>query len=127
MRIARLRRTTVCLIGLIVQVGGLAPASAAASGQVETRQASPASIGETPVPHRAAIRVTVDILPGESRNIVDMAAPDPIPVALLGSPSFDPRSVDPGSLRLAGATIVKNDEGVTHLLEDVDADGFADL
>lgn len=73
------------------------------------------------------IQVSIDVLPGESRNIVDPEAPDVIPVAVLGSPSFDPHAVEPESLRLLGAPVVKNERGDTHAFEDANGDGRLDL
>jgi len=75
----------------------------------------------------ADVQVAIDILPGESRNLVDADAPDAIPVAILASPSLDPRIVEPASLRLMGASIVKNAEGASHTLTDVNGDGYPDL
>ncbi|HJQ97378.1 MAG TPA: proprotein convertase P-domain-containing protein, partial [Candidatus Polarisedimenticolaceae bacterium] len=73
------------------------------------------------------IRVPIDILPGEARNIVDPESPEPVAVAILASPVFDPRSIVPESVRLAGAAIVKRDDGATHAFEDADGDGRLDL
>lgn len=75
----------------------------------------------------AGIHVAIDILPGEASNVFDPAATGPVGVAILGTPAFDPSSVDPGSLRLAGASAVKNALGATHAFEDVSGDGRADL
>src|SRR6185436_13411041 len=45
-----------------------------------------------------AIRVTVDLLPDDPDNVVDPVHPGKLPVAILGTPGFDPKSVDAGSL-----------------------------
>ena len=54
------------------------------------------------------VEVEIDILPGETRNIVDPASADAVPVAILGSLTLDAASIDPTSLRLAGAAVVKD-------------------
>ena len=75
----------------------------------------------------AAQDVAIDILPGEARNIVDPASPEPVRVAVLGSDTLDAASIVPSSLRLAGAALVKDAEGRTHTLVDVNGDGRLDL
>jgi subtilisin-like proprotein convertase family protein len=74
-----------------------------------------------------AIQVAIDVQPGEAGNVVDRDAAGTVAVALFGSAELDVRSVDPASLRFAGAPIVKDDAGETHRLEDVDGDGRVDL
>src|SRR5262245_9408147 len=73
------------------------------------------------------IGVTIDVLPGESRNLVDTDSGEPVAVAILGSSELDAERIDPVSLRLLGAPIVKSDAGAEHLLEDVNGDGALDL
>lgn len=75
----------------------------------------------------ADVQVTIDILPGEARNLVDTEAPDAVPVALLASDTFDPHGVEPTSVRLMGASAVKNDAGDDHAFRDVNGDGRDDL
>lgn len=79
------------------------------------------------LPAVAAISVEIDILPGEARNIVDPESPSTVRAALLGSETLDAQSIEPLSLRLAGAAIVKDDAGATHVLADVNGDGRLDL
>lgn len=74
-----------------------------------------------------AATIAIDIFPGEERNIVDREAPERVRVAVLQGASFDVQGIDPESLRLAGAGIVKDASGNTHVLEDVDGDGDLDL
>ncbi len=74
-----------------------------------------------------AAAIAIDIFPGEERNIVDREAPERVRVAVLQGASFDVQEIDPESLRLAGAGIVKDPWGNTHVLEDVDGDGDLDL
>ena len=73
------------------------------------------------------VQVRIDLLPGEPKNIVDTEGPSAVPVAVLATVEFDPRLVEPASLRLMGAPTVKNTEGRDHLFEDVNGDGRDDL
>ena len=75
----------------------------------------------------AAGSMSIDILPGETRNIVDPLNGDTLPVAVLGSPTLDVLTIDPLSVRLHRTAPVKSDEGATHRIEDVNADGLPDL
>ena len=55
-----------------------------------------------PASASGVIEVRIDVLPGESKNIIDRDAAGAIAVAVLGSPNLDARSFDPASLRFAG-------------------------
>jgi hypothetical protein len=70
--------------------------------------------------------VEIDIRPGSASNIVVPDSRGLIPVALLGSASFDVASVDPASLAFgpAGAPAVSRPR--PHRI-DVNGDGWADL
>jgi hypothetical protein len=72
-------------------------------------------------------QVDVDILPGESDNLIDTSIPGRVKVALLGAPNFDVDTVDPESLRLGGVAASKRDDGFLVRLEDIDGDGWKDL
>ena len=76
-----------------------------------------------PASASGVIEVRIDVLPGESKNIIDRDAAGAIAVAVLGSPNLDARSFDPASLRFAGAPIVKNDRGETHEIEGTTLEG----
>src|SRR5262245_9829636 len=78
-------------------------------------------------PAAAATRVKIDILPGEAGNLISRMPGEVVEVAVLGSAELDVTGLDPESLRLAGATIVKDDAGATHALADVNGDGRMDL
>ncbi|HEX5041572.1 MAG TPA: hypothetical protein VFV75_01640 [Candidatus Polarisedimenticolaceae bacterium] len=71
--------------------------------------------------------VAIDILPGEARNLVDPRGGEPVIVAVFGSAALDVQEIQPESLHLGGAPIVKDAAGVTHHLEDVNGDGWLDL
>ncbi|MCH7644377.1 MAG: SMP-30/gluconolactonase/LRE family protein [Myxococcales bacterium] len=78
------------------------------------------------------IAVDIDIKPGDSSNAVAPATQSVIPVAILGSESFDVSEVDGTTLNFATgmATPVHDldDPGVfADHLDDVNGDGFTDL
>ncbi len=82
-----------------------------------------AAPGEAPAPE-----VRIDVKPGSDENPINLGARGVVPVAVLGSESFDVSQVDVASVRFAGASPVTNPRGVPRSsLEDVDADGFLDL
>ena len=71
--------------------------------------------------------IEIEILPGENPKFIDTSRPF-IPVALLGGENFDAASVDPVSVRLAGAPITKAKDGrFRSELRDVNGDGRIDL
>ncbi len=78
-------------------------------------------------PAAAATRVKIDILPGEPGNLVARTPGEVVEVAVLGSDALDATALLPESLRLAGATVIKDDAGATHTLADVNGDGRLDL
>jgi len=67
--------------------------------------------------------VAIDVLPGSAENPVNPGSNGVLPVALLGSASFDVQTVDPGSLALGvnGARTVK------FVFADANGDGSLDL
>jgi len=75
----------------------------------------------------SAIAVAIDVLPGETDNLVDVAAMEALPVAILSGPAFDPWEVDPTSIRLGGAPVVKQPSGLVAVWEDLNGDGRDDL
>src|SRR6266571_1228805 len=71
--------------------------------------------------------IEIEILPGENPKFIDTSRPF-IPVALLGGENFYAASVDPVSVRLAGAPITKAKDGrFRSELRDVNGDGRIDL
>jgi subtilisin-like proprotein convertase family protein len=78
-------------------------------------------------PAAAASRVEIDILPGEPGNLIAREPGEVVEVAVLGSAELDVSALLPESMRLAGATVVKDDAGATHALKDVNGDGRLDL
>ena len=78
-------------------------------------------------PAAADTHVKIDILPGEPGNLVARTPGEVVEVAVLGSADLDVTALVPESLRLAGATVIKDDAGATHTLADVNGDGRLDL
>ena len=76
-------------------------------------------------PPVTTLSVDVDIKPGSSQNSVAVRNKGVIPVAILGTDSFDATDVDPSTLAFGpgGAPIA---HGNGHI-EDVDDDGILDL
>ena len=66
--------------------------------------------------------VGIDVRPGSTTNPINLGALGVVPVAILGSASFDPRTVDPATVRFAGAPLRR-----VAGFSDVNGDGFADL
>jgi hypothetical protein len=71
------------------------------------------------------IRVLVDILPGNTSNIIRLRANRLIPVAVLSSPTFDAREIDPTSV-VFGPGRATEVHGRGHW-EDVNRDRRTDL
>ncbi|MCX6376366.1 MAG: right-handed parallel beta-helix repeat-containing protein, partial [Armatimonadetes bacterium] len=71
------------------------------------------------------IRVLVDVLPGDSTNIIQLQPNRMITVAILGTPDFDTRSVNPMSVLFGPGEAVEA-HGRGHW-EDVNGDGRIDL
>jgi hypothetical protein len=71
-----------------------------------------------------SIRVSIDLKPGSAVNPVNPNSQGVLPVAILGTPTFDVGTVDAASLRLGRGAVAPQDGG--HL-EDVNGDGILDL
>jgi hypothetical protein len=80
-----------------------------------------------------AVYVTIDIHPGSDKNPINVKEKGVVPVAILGSESFDVRSIDVTTLAFGGTKLVPpahnlNDPSVYEdHLKDVNSDGFMDL
>jgi len=76
-----------------------------------------------------ALTVGIDIKPGSDPNSINLGSSGVVPVAILGSDSFDATTVDPATVSLAGASVKmvgKSDKSLCHE-EDVNGDGYTDL
>jgi hypothetical protein len=72
--------------------------------------------------------VDIDIKPGSFPNSINPNAGGVIPVAILGSDTFDASWVDPGTVTLEGSCAKgKGKSGNFGSLEDVNGDGYLDL
>lgn len=77
---------------------------------------------------RAVIQVGIDIKPNSDRNCINSNDHGVIPVAILGSATFDASTVDPLTVSLDGAPVKeKGKSGRAGSLEDANGDGFQDL
>lgn len=72
-----------------------------------------------------ALRVTIDIKPGDQPTTIEPKREGMIPVAILTSPSFDATRIDPATVRIGAsgteAAVFRS------AMEDVDKDGDMDL
>jgi hypothetical protein len=68
--------------------------------------------------------VTIDIRPDEFPNRIDPRDSGQVPVAILSTIGFDASYINPGSLRLGGASTAIRDRGE---IKDVNGDGRPDL
>ena len=75
------------------------------------------------------ITETIDNKPGSDPNSINMDSNGNVPVAILGSPTFDVTTVDPYSICLAGAEVNLKGKAQTPQAsyEDINSDGFMDL
>jgi hypothetical protein len=74
------------------------------------------------------VTVAIDIKPGSDTNCVNLGSEGVVPVAILGSATFDVTTVDQTTLELAGNRArVKGKSGNIGSFEDVNNDGFLDL
>jgi hypothetical protein len=72
--------------------------------------------------------VRVDIRPGDSENAINPGSHGVVPVAVLGEADFDAATVDPASVRFAGAQVRAQKNGkLMASLEDANGDGLVDL
>ena len=74
------------------------------------------------------LHVGIDIKPGDARNTINLKSAGTVPVAILGSATFDPMTVDPATVTLAGAPVATRGRGVPMTSQDdVNHDGYPDL
>lgn len=77
----------------------------------------------------AVTPVAIDIKPGSERNSINLNSAGVVPVAILGSDTFDAATVDPTTVSLAGASVrlVGKSGRNSCQLQDVNLDGALDL
>jgi len=96
-------------------------------GQVPTC-ADPLSATCLNKPPSEALIVPIDIKPGSSVNSINLGSNGVVPVAIISTPKFDARQVDPASVRLAGAKVkLKGKGSYMASFQDVNGDGRLDL
>jgi hypothetical protein len=84
------------------------------------------SVSGAPIPE---ITVDIDIKPGSDPNCFNNDGHGVIPVAILGSETFDVHDINPATVQLAGLgvrVVGKRKKYLAHI-EDVNGDGFDDL
>jgi hypothetical protein len=85
--------------------------------------------GATAEVWKVVIPVAIDIKPGSDPNCFNNDGTGVIPVAILGSSSFDVRNIDAGSVKLKSLPVKvvgKSNEPLAHY-EDANYDGYEDL
>ena len=79
-----------------------------------------------PAPESATVQV--DIKPGTSPNSINLGSNGVVPVAILSTPTFDARTVNPITVLLAGANVKVKGKGTPMAsFQDVNGDGLVDL
>jgi len=74
------------------------------------------------------LMVAIDIKPGAANNVINLKSQGTVPVAILGSATFDPLTVDPSTVTLAGARVATRGRGIPMTTaSDVNHDGYPDL
>ncbi len=74
------------------------------------------------------LHVPIDIKPGDGSNAINLKSTGTVPVAILGSATFDPLTVDPATVTLAGAPVAGNPRGRAMTAQgDFNGDGYTDL
>ena len=72
--------------------------------------------------------VSIDIKPGDATNTINLKSNGVVPVAILGSATFDPMTVEPTTVTFAGANVAIRGRGVPMTgVADVNHDGYPDL
>lgn len=90
------------------------------------------NFSQAPVDYNSVVVVVgveIDIKPGSDPNCFNNDGNGVIPVAILGSETFDVNQIDPYSVTLEGMAVKmvgKADRALSHI-EDVNDDGFDDL
>ena len=76
-----------------------------------------------------AMTVAIDIKPGSDQNTINMASAGTIPVAILGSATFDVTTIDPETVTLAGGAVrvVGKASRLQCTERDSNGDGFIDM
>lgn len=79
------------------------------------------------ITYRAVIPVAIDIKPEGEPNSINLCSKGVVPVAILGSDTFDVNDINQTTLTLAGATVKAVRNRILCGTEDINADGYTDL
>jgi hypothetical protein len=80
------------------------------------------------IPDIPEIPVQIDLKPGDDFNTINPGSAGVIPVAILSTGDFDATTIDPATVRLAGAEVAVRGKGQRLArAEDVNKDGLLDL
>ena len=71
--------------------------------------------------------VQINVKPGDATNSINLRSQGSVPVAIFGSARFDVTTVNPATVRVAGAPIELRKRHAPILLRSIDGDGFLDL
>jgi hypothetical protein len=86
------------------------------------------SISADQIPPPSVIEVPIDIKPGSDPNSINRCSRGVVPVAILGSDTFDTSQIDPITVELAGAEIAyRGKHAFWAYGEDVNNDGYPDM
>ena len=79
-------------------------------------------------PPAESASVQIDIKPGTFPNSINLGSNGVVPVAILSTPTFDARTVNPMTVLLAGANVKVKGKGTPMAsFQDVNGDGIMDL
>ena len=99
--------------------GQVVGASAAASGVLHAVLWTTAALATT---------VSIDIKPGGFPNAINLGSKGLTPVAILSTATFDATTLNPATVKLAGAAVALKANGQPMAsIQDVNGDGFPDL
>jgi hypothetical protein len=104
---------------MVVNVGGCLHMWFSGESNVSPYDADGSVIGYAYAP--CVKIVEIDIKPGSDPNSINLGSKGVVPVAVLTTDDFDASTVDPGTVKFAGA------QPVRWAMEDVDGDGDLDL
>jgi hypothetical protein len=109
-----------------VQRRVLAPGTHTVTLVVEDKDGGRSTVFGTLAVNR--VPVQIDVRPGTEDNFVNTSSNGRLWVAILATPTFDPRSVVVGTVRLGAATVVRKGRGTLQSMQqDADGDGDMDL
>ena len=77
----------------------------------------------------STLTVAIDIKPGSYPNTINLGSAGVVPVAILSSPTFDARQIDPATVLLAGAAVrlIGQANKYSCSAKDANGDGLVDL